>query len=118
MRLWDNARPERHNFPPREWYPVKKKYRIAAEYIRFETPGIIKMPDIFGDLVDERVHGRLNFSLQIKPLASWRLKLRRGGCIQTIQRPHQRKNNLPPWSISLHRGSHRRSGSCGFQQGV
>ncbi len=66
IRLWDNTREERRTFPPREWYPVKEEYRVPATYTRFETPKIVKMPDILGAILDEPMQGFVSFELHGK----------------------------------------------------
>jgi len=63
IRLWDNTREERHAFPPREWYPVKDEFRIPATYTRYETPRIVKMPDILGAILDESMEGYVTFNV-------------------------------------------------------
>ena len=66
IRLWDNAREERRTFPPRQWYPVKETYRVPAIYTRYETPKIVKMPDILGAILDEPMQGFVSFELKGK----------------------------------------------------
>ena len=66
IRLWDNTREERRTFPSRKWYPVKEAYRIPATYTRFETPKIVKMPDILGAILDEPMQGFVTFELNGK----------------------------------------------------
>ena len=63
IRVWDNARETRHTFPSREWYPVKEEYRVPATYTRYETPKIVKMPDILGAILDEPMQGFVSFKL-------------------------------------------------------
>lgn len=63
IRLWDNSREERHNFPKREWYPVKGSMRIPATYTRFDIPRVVKMPDILGAVIDEYMQGYVTFEL-------------------------------------------------------
>lgn len=63
IRLWDNTREERRSFPPREWYPVKEELRLPATYTRYETPRVVKMPDILGAILDERMEGFVTFEL-------------------------------------------------------
>ncbi len=63
IRLWDNTREKRRTFPPREWYPVKEELRVPATFIRYDTPKIVKMPDILGAILDERMEGYVTFSL-------------------------------------------------------
>ena len=66
IRVWDNARDERRTFPPREWYPVKEELRIPAAYIRYQSPKIVKMPDILGAILDEPMQGYVSFQLSGK----------------------------------------------------
>lgn len=66
IRVWDNERKERQLFPPREWYAVKKEYRIPATYTRYETPKIVKMPDILGAILDEPMQGFVSFEFDGK----------------------------------------------------
>jgi len=63
IRLWDNTRIERESFPPREWYPVKEELRVPATFTRFDTPRIVKMPDILGAILDEQMQGKVTFNL-------------------------------------------------------
>ncbi len=63
IRLWDNTRKERQLFPSRQWYPVKEEYRVPATYTRYETPRIVKMPDILGAILDEPMQGFVSFEL-------------------------------------------------------
>jgi len=66
IRLWDNTREERRLFPSRQWYPVKEEYRLHAMYTRYETPKIVKMPDILGAIIDEPMQGFVSFELNGK----------------------------------------------------
>ena len=66
IRLWDNMREERKTFPPREWYPVKEEFRIPAIYTRYDTPRIVKMPDILGAILDEKMEGFVTFGVNGK----------------------------------------------------
>lgn len=66
IRLWDNAREERHAFPVRQWYPVSEAYHVPAIYTRYETPKIVKMPDILGAILDEPMQGYVSFELNGK----------------------------------------------------
>jgi len=63
IRLWDNTRKERETFPPREWYPVKEELRVTATYTRYDTPRVVKMPDILGAILDERMEGYVSFQM-------------------------------------------------------
>jgi uncharacterized protein (DUF1684 family) len=66
IRLWDNSREERRSFPSRQWYPVKEELRVPATYTRYETPKIVKMPDILGAILDEPMQGFVSFQLNGK----------------------------------------------------
>jgi len=63
IRLWDNTREQRRSFPTRKWYPVKEELLVPATYIRYDTPRIVKMPDILGAILDERMEGYVTFTL-------------------------------------------------------
>jgi uncharacterized protein (DUF1684 family) len=63
IRVWDNTRKERQTFPPRQWYPIREELRVPAIYTRFETPKIVKMPDILGAILDEPMQGFVSFDL-------------------------------------------------------
>jgi uncharacterized protein (DUF1684 family) len=63
IRVWDNAREERQIFPSRQWYPVKELMRVPATYTRYDTPKIVKMPDILGSVLDEPMQGYVTFEL-------------------------------------------------------
>jgi len=64
IRVWDNTREERRTFPRREWYPINEEYRIPATYTRYETPRIVKMPDILGAMQDQPMHGYVTFEFK------------------------------------------------------
>jgi len=66
IRLWDNTREQRQTFPDREWYPVKEELRVPASFIRYDVPKIVKMPDILGAILDERMEGYVRFELSGK----------------------------------------------------
>ena len=66
IRLWDNMREERNTFPPRDWYPVKEEFRVPAIYTRYDTPRIVKMPDILGAILDEKMEGFVTFGIKGK----------------------------------------------------
>jgi hypothetical protein len=66
IRVWDNGREERLTFAPREWYPVKEEFRVPAIYTRYETPRVVKMPDILGAILDEPMQGYVSFQLNGK----------------------------------------------------
>ena len=61
IRVWDNTREERRLFPRREWFPINEAFRLPAVYTRYETPRIVKMPDILGAVQDQPMHGMVAF---------------------------------------------------------
>jgi len=63
IRVWDNAREARRLFPSRQWYPIKEELRVPATYTRYETPRVVKMPDILGAILDEPMQGYVSFAL-------------------------------------------------------
>src|SRR5215213_8911515 len=66
IRLWDNSREQRRSFTSRQWYPVKEELRVRAHYSHYETPKIVKMPDILGAILDEPMQGYVSFELNGK----------------------------------------------------
>ena len=66
IRLWDNTREERRTFPSRQWYPVKEELCVPATYTRYETPRVVKMPDILGAILDEPMQGFVSFAIDGK----------------------------------------------------
>jgi len=66
IRLWDNIRDERRTFPPRKWFPVKEELRVPATYTRYDSPRVVKMPDILGAILDEQMEGFVTFELNGK----------------------------------------------------
>jgi len=63
IRLWDNTREERRTFPNRKWYPVQEAWRVPATFTHYDTPRIVKMPDILGAILDEPMQGYVTFEL-------------------------------------------------------
>ncbi|MGB8981091.1 MAG: DUF1684 domain-containing protein [Anaerolineales bacterium] len=63
IRLWDNTREARRLFPSRQWYPIREELRVPAAYTRYETPKVVKMPDILGAMLDEPMQGFVSFEL-------------------------------------------------------
>lgn len=66
IRVWDNSRKERQLFPERQWYPSKEALRVPATYAHFETPRVVKMPDVLGAVLDQPMQGFVSFELQGK----------------------------------------------------
>ena len=66
LRLYDNSRSQRQEFPPRSWFPVSETYRVQAQYIPYPIPMKVKTPNIFGEMVDDYVEGYASFKLEGK----------------------------------------------------
>jgi uncharacterized protein (DUF1684 family) len=67
VRLWDNQRTERQTFPGREWFPVNEGLRLEARYTRHATPRVVLVPDVFGAMLEAKMHGELSFNIQGQP---------------------------------------------------
>lgn len=63
IRLWDNLRPERRTFPPREWFPINEKFRLPARYYQYPAPKKVLMPDTFGEIREDTMDGQVTFEL-------------------------------------------------------
>ncbi|HET9909846.1 MAG TPA: DUF1684 domain-containing protein [Anaerolineales bacterium] len=61
MRVWDNKREQRFNFPPLKWFPIDKKFHISARYTRYPSPKISPQEDTFGGTVEDRLDGYITF---------------------------------------------------------
>lgn len=61
IRLWDNLRPERREYPPRRWFPTNELLVFPARYERYAEPRKVLLPDVFGDLVETSMQGRVIF---------------------------------------------------------
>jgi uncharacterized protein (DUF1684 family) len=64
IRIWDNAREERHSQPPLKWFPINKNFRIPARYTRYPESKVSEQPDTFGELVEDRVDGFVTFRFE------------------------------------------------------
>lgn len=63
IRLWDNLRPERRQFPGRVWHPVNPAWRVRARYSPHDPPARIQVPNELGDVTVESSLGRVSFCL-------------------------------------------------------
>lgn len=61
VRLWDNLRPERREYPPRRWFPANESLIFPARYERHAEPRKVLLPDVFGDLVETAMQGHVIF---------------------------------------------------------
>lgn len=63
VRIWDNLRAERQGHPPRQWYPINEALRLPARYERYAEPRNVLLPDVFGDMLEAGMEGRVSFEL-------------------------------------------------------
>lgn len=68
LRLWDNAREARQNFPGREWYPAHPDFIVAATFRPVEAQQAT-FPRTFGLEIDLAVAGEVTFALQGQSLS-------------------------------------------------
>ena len=61
IRLWDNSRSQRRDFPPRLWFPINDQFRLPATYSPYPVPMKVKVPDVLGELEDDIMHGYVSF---------------------------------------------------------
>lgn len=66
IRIWDNQRPERLDLPPLTWFPIDRHFRFNARYTAYDEPRLTGQPDAFGDSVEDRMDGILNFTFDGK----------------------------------------------------
>jgi len=63
LRLWDNSLSRRQDFPSRTWFPVSEEYNVQAHYIPYPIPMKVKLPNVFGEMVDDYAQGYASFKL-------------------------------------------------------
>jgi uncharacterized protein (DUF1684 family) len=61
LRVWDNARRERTDFPGRRWYPVDLTARVPARFEPADTRERIAVPNQLGAIEDEPLLGAAVF---------------------------------------------------------
>lgn len=64
IRIWDNKREERFSLPPLKWFPLNKHFRISARYTRYPAPKISGQEDMFGETVEDQLHGVVAFRFE------------------------------------------------------
>jgi uncharacterized protein (DUF1684 family) len=64
VRMWNNNRPERRDFPPRVWFPVNPALRIDARYSPYPVPKKILLPDALGNQREAQMDGSVTFQFQ------------------------------------------------------
>ncbi len=63
VRLWDNCRPERESFPGRRWFEPNEEYRVQGFYSPYPIPVKVKLPNVFGEMEDDLMHGYVSFTI-------------------------------------------------------
>jgi uncharacterized protein (DUF1684 family) len=68
VRLWDNQREERQSFPGRQWFPINEALRLPANWTRYAEAKKVLVPDFFGAMVEDLVHGQIDFVIDGRAL--------------------------------------------------
>ncbi len=63
IRLWDNQRVERQTFGGRQWFPIDRSYLIEAEFVSYDPPKPIIIPDMLGNTTEEESYGYVEFQI-------------------------------------------------------
>jgi uncharacterized protein len=66
IRIWDNDREERYSLPPLKWFPANKHFRVNGRYLRYPEAKLSDQPDMFGDMVEDRMDGYVTFNFEGK----------------------------------------------------
>ncbi len=61
LRLWDEQNPALQTFSSIPHFPVKRKWRLQAEFIPFAQPRILRVPNILGMEIAQKCPGVLRF---------------------------------------------------------
>jgi uncharacterized protein len=64
IRIWDNHRRRQLTLPLLKWFPINKRFRFNARYIRYPQPKISQQPDTFGEEVEDRLDGYVSFHFE------------------------------------------------------
>ena len=63
LRVWDRESPDWKNFQGYKYYPVKPEYCITADYIVYDSPRVIKVQDVIGNMSDGHFPGEVHFAV-------------------------------------------------------
>ena len=63
IRVWDKDDPARKNFSGLKHYPVNRQYRVAARFIPYDSPHILKIRDVIGEEYEVEFPGFVIFKL-------------------------------------------------------
>jgi uncharacterized protein (DUF1684 family) len=61
IRIWDRSSPRRQSFPPRQWFPIDPRYRVTADFHRYEKPRPLLVPDVSGGVQEMESPGEVTF---------------------------------------------------------
>ena len=63
IRMWDNARSQRHTFPGRQWYPLQPNYCLTATFTAFDNAQPMTMNRSLGADFEQQAIGSVTFTL-------------------------------------------------------
>jgi uncharacterized protein (DUF1684 family) len=63
LRVWDRESPAWKNFAGYHYYPVRSEYSITADFLLYDSPRIIKVQDVIGNISDSRFPGEAHFKV-------------------------------------------------------
>jgi uncharacterized protein (DUF1684 family) len=66
VRIWDNQRRNRLTLPLLKWFPINKKFRFNVRYTPYPEPKVSNQPDMFGEMVEDRLDGYVSFRFERK----------------------------------------------------
>jgi uncharacterized protein (DUF1684 family) len=68
IRLRDKNSRLRKEFAGLSWFPVNEAYRVEAQYVPYDKPKTIEVPNILGDIDQMTAPGLVSFTLNGEPL--------------------------------------------------
>ncbi|KAB8141718.1 DUF1684 domain-containing protein [Chloroflexia bacterium SDU3-3] len=63
VRLWDSQHPALRSFGGRRWFPPDPAFRLPATFVPYETPKLVPVTNILGDVTETKVPGAVHFTL-------------------------------------------------------
>jgi uncharacterized protein (DUF1684 family) len=67
IRIRDRNNPLRKTFTGMKWYPIEESYRVEGTFDRYDTPKLLKVPNLLGDVDTMTAPGEVGFTLHGKP---------------------------------------------------
>ncbi|HKK47199.1 MAG TPA: DUF1684 domain-containing protein [Balneolaceae bacterium] len=64
IRLKDAQNPNFDAFNGIERFPISQKWRVKATFHRFDKPETISIPDVLGEVFQDSLYGRLDFTIE------------------------------------------------------